>query len=251
MQSENCRYCLNIFTLANPPLIISCSHYLCLKCIIFLNENFQNQCFWCKCNVSYNPENLRFHQSIYNQILKKNHKLCLKHNRKYTNISKFTLIEYCEYCLKQGNINTDEIEDIIYEERVVTQFIEEKTQKVEKLIKAYEGKLEAVDKIEKFDKKIDNAKEIYEILSGYKGYETFEEKLAILQNLDLFEFLDDTEIEDKLTNLDKEKILIGYLNAFSSEGIAREKRLLNWNDKDGVWLGDLLFRTQMIKMEFG
>lgn len=114
MLGENCRYCFNSFTLANPPLMISCSHCLCKKCIIFLSQNFQKHCFWCKCKVSYNPEGMKIHQKTYNQILKKNKKLCPNHAKVLTHISKHTFVKYCEKCLQEGNINSNEIEDIIF-----------------------------------------------------------------------------------------------------------------------------------------
>lgn len=245
MQGDTCRYCLNKFTLQNKPLMTKCSHCLCKKCIIFLNENNQNTCFWCKNYVSYNPDGLRIHQISYNQILNRRQQLCKNHSRVFTHISKSTLAEYCERCLQEGNINSTEIEDISKKENVTQNFIEEKTQIVTKLIEAYEEKLNAINRVEEFYKKVDNAKKIHEALIGGIEQETLIDKIALIKNFNLFKFLEDTELEDKLTNLDKEKSEVAYMRAVSPAGISREKRLINWNDDNGVWLGSILGRVQV------
>lgn len=188
---------------------------------------------------------MKIHQKTYNQILKKNKKLCPNHAKVLTHISKHTFLKYCEKCLQEGNINSNEIEDIINKKKVAKKIIEEKARKVEELIKAYEEKLEAVNQIEEFNKKLDNAKKIHEILPSYTGQENFKEKIALIKNLNLFEFLNDTEIEEKLNNLNKKTIEIAYVNAFSSAGIEREKRLLSWSDNNGLWLGNAIIRTQV------
>ncbi|OMJ69819.1 hypothetical protein SteCoe_32359 [Stentor coeruleus] len=246
MQDLCCKYCLNKYTLENKPLMIKCTHCLCKRCMIYLNENYQNKCFWCGKDVSYSPECLRVHQITYNKLLIKNQKLCRTHAMVFTHISKITLVEYCERCLQEGNINFDEIEDIINKENVTQNYIEKKTQMINKLIEAYEENINAINRLEEFYKKIDNAKKIHEALISGIQQETLIDKIALIKNFDLFKFQEGTELEDKLAILDKQKTESAYLLAVSSVGISREKRLINWNNDNGVWLGNTLYRNEVL-----
>lgn len=172
-------------------------------------------------------------------------KKCIVHNATIKYISKSNLKEYCNQCLHNRDRQNDEVADISEKESVTIKYIEEKQQLIQNIIQAYEEKAQAVKQLENFYQKVANAKIINEkMIDPIEDY-SLSDKISLIKKYNLFEFLNDTEIEDKFTDIDKEKTNEAYMNAVSSAGIKREKRLLNWSDDNGIWLGSTLKRYEI------
>ncbi|OMJ81580.1 hypothetical protein SteCoe_4012 [Stentor coeruleus] len=248
MSIDNCRYCLYKYSIENPPLMISCSHCLCKNCINFLYEYSQTKCFFCNKRITtYNPSNLRIHQSTYARIQRQREEICKVHNDTIRFISNSNLKVYCQQCVNNKDTQNDQLSDINEKESVTIKFIEEKQKLLTNIIKAYEEKAQAIKQLENFYQKVANAKVINEKMTESIEDYSLSEKISLIKKYNLFEFLNDTEIEDKFTNVDKQKTNEAYMNAVSSAGIRREKRLLNWNDNNGIWLGSTLARIELLQ----